>query len=381
MKYCVECVYPHTKPDLVINSEGVCSACTAFRAREEIDWAKREQEFKSLVYATKQMKFPYDCIVPVSGGKDSTYQVVKAKEYGLKVLAVTATTDHLSKLGRANLDNISNLGVDHIEVTPNKALRRKLSKYSLIEVGDCSWPEHCSIFSIPIHIAQKFHVPMVLYGENPQAEYGGPYDAQRARLLTERWFTEFGGMLGLRARDFIDQGYGTETDMQFYSWPKRLDGNLNNPSVSFLGYFLPWDGYTNACIAAENGFKWFDRPVEGIGYSYENIDNLQTGARDYLRYVKYGYGRATDLVCNHIRRKRMTRAEGISHLEIWDGQWPGTYLGVSLEEILKNIDVTLEEFIKVVNQFTNKDLFDLKYKEPVNFGNDIKPKFEIGKNA
>src|SRR5258705_12539222 len=120
MKYCTECLYPDTKPDIVFNKDGVCSACTAFKAREQVDWSVGEREFKNIVYATKQMKFPYDCIVPVSGGKDSTYQVIKAKEYGLKVLAVTATTDHLSKVGRANLDNISNLGVDHIEVTPNQ---------------------------------------------------------------------------------------------------------------------------------------------------------------------------------------------------------------------------------------------------------------------
>lgn len=377
MIYCKLCLYPSTKPNLAFNSDGVCSACTAFEERENIDWNKREQEFKSLVYATKQMKFPYDAIVPVSGGKDSTYQVIKAKEYGLKVLAVTATTDHLSKLGRANLDNISNLGVDHIEVTPNKALRRKINKYTLEQIGDISWAEHVCIFTIPVHEAMKRHVPMIIWGECPESEYGGPYEAQKARLLTERWLSEFGGLNGLRVRDLIDQGIASSEDLQFYSYPKRLDGNLNNPSGVFLGHYFKWDGYENAIAASAVGFKQ-GGAVEGCGFSYENLDNLQTGIHDWFKYLKYGFGRATDLANNHIRRKRITRQEAIEHCQTWDGNFPGTYLGVSLEEILKNIDMTVEDFLKVANQFVNKDLFDLKYKEPINFGNDIKPKFEIG---
>lgn len=376
MKYCTECVYPDTKPDIVFNKDGICSACTAFKERANIDWKQREQEFRDLIYSIKQMKFQYDCIVPVSGGKDSTYQVIKAKEYGLRVLAVTATTDHLSKLGRHNLDNISLLGVDHIEISVDKLVRKRIAKYALTQVGDISWAEHHTIFTIPVLVAIRLGVPLILWGESPQNEYGGPYEAQKARLLTERWLSEFGGLNGLRVRDLIDQGIATEDELRLYTYPKLIAGNLNNPSGVFLGSYLPWDGWANANIAEQYGFRRYDYPVEGCGFDYENLDNLQTGVHDLFKFTKYGFGRATDLVSNHIRRGRMTREQGIAHCKKWDGQWPSTYLGVSLEEILRNIDMTLDEFIPIVKQFTNKDLFEWGDRFQMPF-----PKFEIGKNA
>jgi tRNA(Ile)-lysidine synthase TilS/MesJ len=127
MQYCKSCLYPNTKPDLTFDSEGVCNACRAYEARKKINWDDREADFKDLVASAKNHSKDYDCIIPVSGGKDSFAQTVKALEYGLNPLAVTATTDHLSMLGRANLDNISKLGVDHIEVTTNAKLRRKIN--------------------------------------------------------------------------------------------------------------------------------------------------------------------------------------------------------------------------------------------------------------
>ena len=370
MKYCVNCLYPSTKPDLWFNDLGLCAACIAFSERERTNWEDRENEFRDIAYAVKQQKFDYDCIIPVSGGKDSTYQVIKALEYGLRCLAVTATTDSLSVLGRRNLDNISKLGVDHIEITVDKDTRRKISKYALMEIGDSSWAEHATIFTVPIHIAHKFAIPLIIYGENPQHEYGGPIQSQCSRNINERWLSEFGGLNGLRVSDLIEQGILPEEKATLYRYPKS--SNLANPSGIFLGAFFPWDGYNNAKISQANGFEFSEKPVEGIGFNYENLDNLQTGLRDFLKYVKYGFGRATDLVCNHIRRGRLTRNQGISHCTVWDGNYPATYLGVSLEEILDEIDTTVEEYNQVIERFYNKELF--------NYWGDgvLEPKFEIG---
>jgi N-acetyl sugar amidotransferase len=372
MKYCKECLYPSTKPDIWFDKKGLCAACIAFKERDKIDWKERANEFEKLVFAIKQMKFDYDCIVPVSGGKDSHYQIIKAKEYGLKVLAVNATTDSLSSLGQRNLTNISRLGCDVISISVDSRVRNGIAKHALLEIGDISYAEHVTIFTVPIHVAHKLSVPMVLWGENPQAEYGGPAAAQTSRNLNERWLSEFGGLNGLRVSDLIEQGLLPEDSAHFYKYPNG--GALKNPTGVFLGYYFPWDGYQNAVEAQKHGFRWSEKPVEGIGYGYENLDNLQTGLRDYLKYVKYGFGRATDLVNNHIRRKRITRAEGISHCATWDGQYPRTYLGVSLEEILGQVNCTIEEYIEVIKRFTNKELFT--------FGNHTDlpmPKFEIGK--
>lgn len=371
MKYCINCLYPDTKPDLWFDESGLCAACIAFKERKNIDWRERASDFERIVKETKRLKRDYDCVVPVSGGKDSHYQVIKAREYGLNVLAVNATTDSLSILGRKNLDNISNLGVDCIEVALDKNIRKRCAKYALYEIGDCSYAEHISIFTVPIHIAKKFEIPLVIYGENPQSEYGGPKDSQQSKIINERWLSEFGGLNGLRVSDLVEQGLLPEDKATFYKYPK---GEL--PRGIFLGQYFPWDGYSNALVAREHGFTWNDRPVEGIGFNYENLDNKQTGARDWLRYLKYGYGRATDLVCNHIRRGNITREQGIEHCKKWDGQYPVTYLGYSLEEIMSEIDVSVEHFINVARRFANKTLFDIG-EENAFFGPFLR--FEIGK--
>lgn len=357
MIYCKRCLYPDTKPDLMFNAEGICSACTAFEAREKVDWVQREKEFRELINYTKSLKCNYDAIIPVSGGKDSTYQVIKALEYGLNPLAVTATTDHLSNIGRHNLDNISKLGVDHIEVTPNTKLRRKINAYTLREIGDISWAEHVTIFTIPVRIAILFNVPLILWGENPQSEYGGPYQAQEARKLDQRWLQEYGGLNGMRVSDLIDMGFATEQQLKLYTYPKL---EQKTTSGLFLGQFFPWDGLENAVIASKNGFKTYYGPVEGVGYDYENLDNHQTGIHDYFKYLKFAFGRATDLVCNHIRRGRITRQQGKEIIMLYDGKYPTTYLGKSLEEILEPLDITINEFLDICNKFANKELFECK---------------------
>ena len=375
MKYCKRCLYPNTKPDLFFDNDGICSACTAYGARSQINWIDLERQFRELVKqaisAAQTDGAAYDCIVPVSGGKDSHYQVLTALEYGLRVLAVTATTCSLSNIGRRNLDNIAKLGVDHIEITTNRQARRKLNKHALLEIGDISWPEHATIFTIPFIIAEQMDIPLILWGENPQNEYGGPEKSQQVKILNgEEWLNEFGGLNGLRVNDLVEQDVLSYHDAHFYTYPPCAH-TINSV---YLGSYFPWDGFENANIARGYGFEWYHRGVEGIGYAYENLDNTQTGLRDYLKYVKFGFGRATDLVCNHIRRGRLTRQEGIAHVQQWDGQWPATYLGRSLEEILGEVDVTIEKYLDIVNQFANKKLFRIyEHGVPV-------PKFLIGED-
>ncbi|WP_269467183.1 N-acetyl sugar amidotransferase [Vibrio vulnificus] len=196
IKYCTSCMYPETKPDLWFNEEGKCSACINFENRTEIDWVERKQEFLQITERYKSIDGSnYDCIIPVSGGKDSTYQVIKVLQAGLNPLCVTAETDSLSELGRRNLENLKRLGVDHVNVTPNPKVRRKLSRLALREVGDIQWAEHVTIFTIPIQVAVEKNIPLIVWGENSQHEYGGPAAAAENNVLDRRWLEEFGGCL------------------------------------------------------------------------------------------------------------------------------------------------------------------------------------------
>jgi N-acetyl sugar amidotransferase len=358
LKYCKQCVMPDTKPDLFIDSEGVCNACRSYDQRKVIDWESRKIGLlKILEKYRHQNGENWDCVVPVSGGKDSTYQVIRMLQLGLNPLCVTATTCNLSDLGRKNIENIKNLGVDYIEFSPNKKIRRKLNRIGLMQVGDISWPEHVGIFTIPIRAAVEFKVPLIFWGENSQNEYGGPASASENNTLSRRWLEEFGGLLGLRVTDLIGLEGIEAKHLIPYSYPS--DDELKRVGVTglFLGYYLPWDGYSNALLSQAYGFTTYQKTVEGSIVNYENLDNHQTGIHDYFKFLKFGFGRATDIACLHIRRGRITREDGIDLVRIHDGRFPWSYLGKTVEEILAPLEISLEDFIKICDRFTNKKIF------------------------
>src|SRR5438093_5497145 len=179
LRYCTRCIMPDTKPDLHLDEEGICSACRAYERRKTVDWDARRRQFLEILATYRRPNGDnWDCIVPVSGGKDSTYQVVRLLQAGLNPLCVTATTCDLSDIGRQNIQNLKYLGVDYVELSPNPIIRAKLNRIGLQQVGDISWPEHVAIFTIPIRASVQFNVPLIIWGENSQNEYGGPAAAQ-----------------------------------------------------------------------------------------------------------------------------------------------------------------------------------------------------------
>jgi N-acetyl sugar amidotransferase len=358
IRYCKKCVMPSTKPDLLFDEEGVCNACRNIENRKEVDWKTRKNELQTILEQYRsQDASNYDCIVPVSGGKDSTFQTLRLLELGMNPLCVTATTDKLSELGRRNIENLKNLGVDYIEVTVNPVVRKRINRLALTQVGDISWPEHVLIFTIPVRIAVQLNIPLIIWGENSQNEYGGPASAAENNVLTRRWLEEFGGLLGFRVSDLIEQEGIEKKHLIQYTYPSDEDLQKVGVTGLFLGYYLPWDGYQNSLYAQAHGFSTYHKTVEGSLVNYENLDNCQTGIHDYFKFLKYGFGRATDLACLHIRRGRLSREDGIKLVKMHDGKFPWQYLGCPLDEILKDIDMSLDEFIKICDQFTNKKIF------------------------
>jgi N-acetyl sugar amidotransferase len=358
IRYCTRCVMPETKPDILFDEHGVCSACRHFDDRSTVDWAARGSELQSIIERYRSEDGSrYDCIVPVSGGKDSTFQTLRVLELGMRPLCVTATTDKLTAIGRRNLDNIRELGVDHIEVATNPVVRRRINHLALTQVGDISWPEHVSIFTIPVRLAVQMRVPLIVWGENSQNEYGGPAAAAQDSVLTRRWLEEFGGLLGLRVSDLVDQAGIRRQDLIQFTYPG--DAELADVGVTgiFLGYYLPWDGWGNAIVAQAHGFETWPHAIEGSIVNYENLDNAHMGIHDYFKFLKYGFGRSTDLACMMVRRGRLSRSDAVDLVRRHDGRFPTSYLAVSLEEILADIGMTMDEFVAVCDRFTNKRLF------------------------
>jgi N-acetyl sugar amidotransferase len=356
MKYCNNCLIPEIRPDqFLIN--GTCNACLSFENKKNINWNDKKKKFLQIISNLNLKKDSWNCIIPSSGGKDSTYQAIRARELGLNPLIVTATTCHLSEIGKRNIENLKRIGFDTIEFSSNYEVRKKLNKICLKEIGDISWPEHVSIFTLPIKIACNFKIPLIIYGENPQMEYGGPNDSLDNFHLDKKWMDEFGGLIGLRVSDLYNHYDFKKKDLEFLEYPSNDELKKNRIQSIFLGYFEEWDTLKNFEIAKKYGFESYTESVENCYFSFEKIDNYQHGIHDYFKFLKYGFGRATDQVSLLIRKKLISRSEGIKLIKQHEGLYLKSYLGKPLTEILDYIDISTEEFNNICNKFTNKKIF------------------------
>lgn len=359
IKYCSNCLFPETKPDLSFNEEGVCSACTASELKDKgIDWDERAKQFHEIVdhYRLPKGKTGWDCIVPVSGGKDSTYQAYFMKEVcGLNPLCVCFETTMVTALGQANLDNLAKMGMDVIHFKKNNAAYKKMVIEGFKRLGDEMWPNHIGIFTIPVLMAVKFNIPLIIWGENSQQEYGGPsLDSVRNSVLNRAWLEEFGGLLGNRISDMIGVDGLTEKELSAYFYPSDEDINRVGVTGVFLGSYFFWDARKQLEIVKKDGFKIKeDGPIEGTYTNYENLDEKLVGLHDYLKYVKYGFGRATDHAGIDIRNKRMTRQEGSELVKKYDGKYP--HYGVN--NFIEYSGMSKEEIDAIIDSFTNPILF------------------------
>lgn len=347
MNRCRICVMPNTRPDTPF-IDGICAACVSYAKRPEIDWDTRKRALLALLD-----RHDGRCIVPSSGGKDSTYQVLTLLEMGADVTVVTATTCHLTPIGRANIDNLARY-VTTIEVTPNRTVRAKLNRLGLELVGDISWPEHVSIFTTPFIVAQALGIGLMFFGECPQNQYGGPVGSEEALTMTRRWRSEFGGFLGLRPQDLVGQEGITARDMEPYVLP--TGPAVDAIEAHFLGQYLPWDSHDNAQKAMQSGMQ-FLQPSVANWWPWENLDNAQTGLHDHMMYRKYGYGRGCAQISVDVRAGRVIRQEALSWVEHWDGRFPEVYAGVNLEELIDRIGINRRQLAEIVDRFTDWGLF------------------------
>lgn len=356
LTYCTQCVMPNSKPDLSFNENGVCDACISSKRKELIDWDKRKKEFEKILeqYRSKNGN-NYDCIIPVSGGKDSHYQTyVITKKYGLNPLLVCFEPTYQTPRGKKNLDNIGHFGCDVIYFKKNPIVYKKMVIEGFKRVGDNEWPNHIGIFTVPIQIAVKFNISLIIWGENSQLEYGGPEDASQREYLDRRWLEEFGGLLGNRVEDMLGVEGITKRDLLAYTYPNITELERVGVRGIFLGYHFKWDARNQTEIIKKYGFNIKDDgPIEGTYTHYENLDEATVGLHDYLKFVKYGFGRATDHACLDIRNGRITREEGMELVRTYDGKYP--HYGV--KNFMEYSGMTKHEVDAVIDSFTNKQVF------------------------
>ena len=353
MKICTKCVMPATKPDLHFNNDGVCDACQSQDDKNnKIDWEQRKKDFLELVEKYKTNS-DYDCVIGVSGGKDSTYQVLKVLELGLNPLCICFEPTIPTELGRRNLENLNNLGVDLIHIKRNPIVYKKLAKEAFSRTGDNEWQNHLGIFTTVPKFAVNFNIPLIIWGESPQLEYGGPASSKNRNVLDRQWLEEFGGLLGNRISDMIGVDGLTKKDLSLYTYANDEDIHKVGVTGLFLGYYFKWDLREVTKVAKEHGFEVSERPVETTYENFENLDCYSNHLHDYLKYVKYGFGRATDNVCLDIRLGYISREEGVRLVNKYDGIPPKK----AIKEYLNYTGFRQDEFDKIVDSYTSKRIF------------------------
>ena len=356
MKFCTKCVMPNTKPDLHFDEDGICDACQSQKDKNSsIDWELREKEFLALVEQYKNKNnSDYDCIIGVSGGKDSTYQVIKVLELGLNPLCICFEPTIPTEIGRKNLENLNNLGVDLIHIKRNPVVYKKLAREAFLRTGDNEWQNHLGIFTTVPKMAVNFNIPLIIWGESPQIEYGGPATSKTRNTLDRQWLEEFGGLLGNRISDMIGVDGLSKRDVALYTYASDEEIHRVGVTGLFLGYYFKWDLREVVAKVKKHGFSVQDRPVETTYENFENLDCYSNHLHDYLKYVKYGFGRATDNACLDIRLGYISRAEGVRLVNKYDGIPPKK----AIKEYLNYTGFSEEEFSKIVDSYTNKRIFE-----------------------
>lgn len=345
MKRCTRCGLPETHETISFDADGVCNICRQHDTKKSvIDWTANKKVLDQLI-AEHRGKFDYDCLVPFSGGKDSTWTLYYlVKEYNLKPLVVRFDHGFMRPNLEANVKRVvRNLGVDMISFTPNWKVVRKLMLQAFLEKGDFCWHCHTGIFSYPMWVALEKKVPLIFWGE-PSAEYTSYYSYDQVEEVDEKRFNRYVN-LGISAADMYVRLEGTvdERELKPYSYPplKALRA-LNYRSVC-LGSFIPWDVKTQSEII-ERELGWKGDVVENVPpqYSYEKIECYVQGVRDYIKFIKRGYSRPSHLVAIDARNGRLTPAQGAELVAAYEGKRPP-----SLDLFLSFTGLTEAEFMEI----------------------------------
>jgi N-acetyl sugar amidotransferase len=355
MRYCKKCLFPETKPDLFFDDEGICDACRSAEKKENIEiginWAERDKEFKKIIDKFRSKDGSnYDCIVPVSGGKDSMYQVYRMKIiHKMNPLAITFDQFDQTETGIRNLNVLRELGVDHIHFTMNPRIVKKLVKKGFEIVGDPYWVNHVGIFTAPVRFAVALNIPLLIWGENSQLEYGGPAADKERQVFDKRYRQEFGGMRGFREEDMVDDEISI-SDLKCLLYPSDEEIQRVGVTGLFYGYFYKWNPIEHVELMKKFGWKELPKAWPGSWLKWENCDMRFEDVREHLKWVKFGYGRATDQLNIFIRNGKLTREEGLKITIEKDGKME------LKKEFCEYIGISEKEFDRIRDSFVNTDI-------------------------
>jgi len=356
MKVCKKCIQPDTRPGIQFDSEGICPPCRFAEAHARIDWAKRRQELEKLAdFGRKHNVSGYDCIVSVSGGKDSTRQALYVRdELGLKPLLVSCAypPEHVTERGVHNLANLIELGFDCITVTPNPQAWKKMVKRGFYDHGNILKSCEMALYISAPKVAIAYHIPLICLGENPAITIGAlevrsvTGDANRMKHSN----TLVGGPESVKTKDI------TEYNLYWYRYPSDEEMAWAGMKIFYLGYYVKdFNKFKNAEFAIAHGLEIRHDSAANTGnyYNFESLDNDFSIVNQMIKYLKYGFGRTADQLSEAIRLGMITREKAIVVTRKYDGKCSEYYI----KRFCDYIGITVKEFWRVADSYRNRKIW------------------------
>ena len=356
--WCSTCLNMSTRPRIEFDNQGRCNACLWSEEKIEMDWSSRQLELQNLVekYRSSNGK-GFDCVVPVSGGKDGSYVAYTLKnKYGMNPLAVTVRPALSLDLGDTNLTNFIDSGFNHIHVSPNSKVMQKLNKIGFIEKGFPYYGWLIAIKTAVIQTAMNFNIPLIFYGEDGEVEYGGSTESKNKPLYDIEYMKRVyfeGGYDKVFDVVLMDKDIN-EGDLAFWRFPTNEQVKKHDLAFTHWSYYEPWDSYRNYVVAKEHcGLIEKEEGTSGTFTNFAQNDQALYSLHAYLMYLKFGFGRATQDAGIEIRRGAMTRDQALNLVKIYDNSYPEQFL----DQYLDYYEMTRSEFDEVLDKYANKDLF------------------------
>ena len=360
MRHCQNCLMPNTRPGSIFDNEGICQACRNYETGLSTDWAKRFGELKVLCRKHKRNNGYYDCIIPVSGGKDSHFQVHIIKEQmGMNPLLICVADPFThTATGTHNLYNIGEaFNCDTVVFRMSPDLFRRVTKIGFEELGEPLRFIEAAIYTVPFNYAVALDIPLIVFGENSAFLYGTTAeDGYSAKKYVEAGHSASGQKLGTNITDFWEERGIPLSAMNALSPPSPELIDLVKPEPIFLSYFVPWDDEHNEAIAKRYGFKdlHHEWKREGCIEDYAQIDSMGYFVHLWMKYPKFGFSRATDIASRWVRKGEISREEGKRLVKEYDHKLDQR----SLEDFIDFMGYQPRQFWDIVERFWNREIFD-----------------------
>lgn len=343
---------PDTRPGVLLDADGVCRGCRNAEAKRGIDWEARARAFEALADDARSRATTYDCVIPVSGGKDSYWQVVTCHEHGLRPLCVTYAHPGRTELGERNLRRLLERGVDHLELRVNPEVERRFIAKAFAETGTSGLVTHMAIYAWPLRVAVAHEIPLVVYGENSAFEYGSEDDSLIGERVDQRWLARFGVTGGTTAQDWTDDELSARDLAPFFR-PSDDECAARGVQAVFLGHFFPWDPERSLAIARRYGFEARAEGPRVGHYDYVNIDDDMIGVHHHAKWFKFGITRSWDTVSMEIRAERMARSDAIEVLRERGAEtpWP------DIEAFCDYAGISESRYFETLERFRNREIW------------------------